>query len=287
VKGNMVLPPPLGTGLLTAALFYAVILRAPPNTGTVRASNALLSLFFGVAAALLQFLFSDGASAPKSRTGGTTLASHPSSYAYLLRHIGESGADRALREALERAPRARMLGAPDEAFFLKWLLEALNAKRAIEVGVFRGLTTLQLARGVGAGGEVHALDVDGSLLDAGGRAAWERAGVSGRIAFKEGPAAEALQALLDAGEAGKFDLVFIDADKANYEKYYELSLALLRAGGVIAVDNVLWSGRAERPAPGDEDSLAINALNAKIAQDPRVAAVMLGMADGLYLCRKL
>ena len=278
----------LSLGAAVSAVFYLFVLRGPPTTGTVTTSNALLSLFFGGAVALVTLLLRENsASAAKSRSGGTTLASQPTSYSYLLQHIGESTCDRELRERLECAPRARMVGAPDEAHFFRWLLGALGAKRAIEVGVFRGTTTLQLARGVGVGGEVHALDVDAAWLDAGGRAAWEAAGVADRIRFKEGPAAESLRAMLDAGEEGRFDFAFVDADKGGYDEYYEACLRLLKSGGILAVDNVLWSGLAAFPKPGDEDSLAINRLNTKIRADPRVAAVMLGMADGVYMCRKL
>ena len=118
---------------------------------------------------------------------------------------------------------------------------------------------------------VHALDVDAAWLDAGGRAAWEAAGVADRIRFKEGPAAESLRAMLDAGEEGRFDFAFVDADKGGYDEYYEACLRLLKSGGILAVDNVLWSGLAAFPKPGDEDSLAINRLNTKIRVDPRVA----------------
>ena len=235
----------------------------------------------------LLLLLRPPADSAKSRSGGTTLATHPGSYAYLLQHIGEAPSDRAFRESMEAAPRARMLGAPDEACFLRFLLEALGAKRAIEVGVFRGTTTLQLARGVGEGGIVHAFDVDAAWLDAGGRAAWAAAGVGKRVRFTEGPAAAGLRALLNGGARGGFDFAFVDADKGGYDEYYELCLQLLRVGGVLAVDNVLWAGKAQRPPPGDADSAAIAALNEKIKGDDRVAAVMLGMADGVYLVRKL
>ena len=179
------------------------------------------------------------------------------------------------------------MGSPDEASFLRWLLQALGAKRVIEVGVFRGTTTLQLAKGVGAGGEVVGLDISGAWLDAGGRAAWQAAGVADRIKFIEGPAVASLRSLLSAGGAGTFDAAFIDADKNNYREYYELCLQLIKTGGIIAVDNTLWQGKLQPPAPGDEESLVIHALNEHIRADPRVSAVMLGIADGLYLARKI
>lgn len=219
--------------------------------------------------------------------GGSTLATHPETYSYLQRFIGETASERDLRLRLQAEPRAQMMGAPDEAFFLRFLLAALGAKRVVEVGVFRGTTTLQLAHGVGEGGVVHALDVTGEWLRAGGRAAWEAAGVADRIRFTEAPALESMERLLTEGAAGTIDFVFIDADKSSYRGYYEASLQLLRRGGIVAVDNVLWHGRAERPPVGDADSQAIHDLNLFIRDDARVAAVMLGIADGVYFARKL
>jgi predicted O-methyltransferase YrrM len=219
--------------------------------------------------------------------GGGTLTTHPRSYRYLLEFIGESDSERALRKALEAETRAGMMGSPDEAYFLRFLVELMGARRVIEVGVFRGTTTLQLAHGVGPGGEVQALDVDDAWLEAGGRRAWEEAGVSDRIAFKKGSAVDSMRALLDGGGRASFDFVFIDADKGNYPHYWDLGLELLRPGGVVAVDNVLWHGRAENPPPGDVDSQTIHDLNERIRSDPRVRAVMLGIADGVYLARKL
>jgi predicted O-methyltransferase YrrM len=241
-----------------------------------------------LAAALAAYLLHYRRPAPqaKSRAGGT-LCHHPSSYAYLLQHIGEGPGEARFRLAMEGQARARMLGAPDEAALLRWLCEALGARRVLEVGVFRGTTTLQLARAVGPAGKVYALDVDGSWLAAGGRAAWEAEGVSDRIMFVQGPAEESMEHLLAGGDEGAFDLVFIDADKLSYDAYYEKGLALLRSGGILAVDNVLWDGKAQAPPAGDAESQSISRLNEKIRGDARVAAVMLGIADGVYLCRKL
>ena len=225
-------------------------------------------------------------SVAKAVAGGT-LTTHPSSYSYLMQHVGERAGERALREQVQAQTRARMMGSPDEACFLRWLCELLNARRVVEVGTFRGTTTLQLARGVGAAGEVVALDIDARWLEAGGRAAWAAVGLAPRIRFVEGPAVESMRELLARGGAGAYDLVFIDADKYHYREYYELALQLVRVGGVVAVDNVLWGGRAEAPAPGDLESEVIHRLNDAIRADARVSAVMLGIADGVYLARKL
>ena len=225
-------------------------------------------------------------SAAKAVSGGT-LATHPETYSYLMQFVGEAAAELAFRLKVQAEPRAQMMGSPDEAFFLRFFVETMCAKRVVEVGVFRGTTTLQLARGVGPGGVVHALDITSTWLHAGGRAAWEAAGVADRIKFAEGPALESMQRLLADGGAGSVDFVFIDADKSNYRAYYEASLQLLRCGGVVAVDNTLWHGRAEHPPAGDADSHAIHDLNLYIKQDARVSAVMLGIADGVYFARKL
>lgn len=242
----------------------------------------------GVAAAAGAFLYfytRRAVGLAKATTGGT-IAVLPATYQYLLQHIGESSSERLFRESMEEMDRAIMLGSPDEAYLLRFFCEALGAKKVIEVGVFRGTTTLQLAKAVGSSGVVYALDVDSKWLDAGGRNAWIEAGVDDRIRFVEGPAAQSMSHL-QSEHRGTFDFVFIDADKTNYDIYYEHALLLLRVGGICAVDNVLWHGKAEHPVPGDAESVAINKLNSKIKGDSRVAAVMLGIADGVYLVRKL
>lgn len=225
-------------------------------------------------------------SGAKAVVGGT-LTTHPHMYQYLLKFIGESESERLLRESMEAEPRAGMMGSPDEAYFLRFLIELMGARRIVEVGVFRGTTTLQLAHGVGAGGEVQALDVDDSWLEAGGRRAWEAAGVADRIFFTKGPAVASLRSLLSSRGPGSFDLVFIDADKKSYSDYYELSIELLRPGGIVAVDNVLWHGKAAHPPAGDDDSQVIHDLNERIRCDSRVKAVMLGIAGGVFFARKL
>jgi len=115
---------------------------------------------------------------------------------------------------------------------------------------------------------------------------WQEAGVAGKIDLRLAPALETLDALLADGAAGRFDFALIDADKSNYEAYYERWLDLLRDGCLIAVDNVLWGGAVTNPAPGDSDTRAIRALNAKIASDQRVSCSMLPLGDGLTLVRK-
>jgi caffeoyl-CoA O-methyltransferase len=172
--------------------------------------------------------------------------------------------------------------APEQGAFMSWLARALGAKRALEVGVFTGYSTLCLARGLPDDGRVLALDVSAEWTAIGLRH-WERAGVAHKIELRLGPALDSLRAL---PSEPAFDLAFIDADKTGYAAYVEEILPRLRTGGVILVDNVLWGGSVVDPARGDRDTLAIRAFNAAMARDPRVDAVMIPLSDGLTLLRK-
>jgi caffeoyl-CoA O-methyltransferase len=162
------------------------------------------------------------------------------------------------------------------------LARATGARRAIEVGTFTGYSTLCLARGLPAGGQVIACDVSEEWT-AIARRYWEKAGVAQKIDLRIGPAAETLRAL---PEEEAFDLAFIDADKPSYATYYELILARLRSGGLILVDNVLWMGQVVNPAATDPQTQAIRAFNDLVARDARVDCVMLPISDGLTLLRK-
>jgi len=218
---------------------------------------------------------------------GLTLGNHPELYPYLLDHIREDDIQRSLRAHIETKERSGMAGAPDEAAFFQWLLPLLNARLVVEVGSFRGSTTLALAKGLPSNGLVYALDISEDFL-ATGRDSWKAAGVEGKIRVLINNATASMETMVAEGMAGTIDFVFIDADKANYGKYYELALQLLRSGGVIAVDNTLWSGLGLCPKKEwDADTAAIMELNEKIKKDTRVAAVMIPLADGVYMCRKL
>ncbi len=193
----------------------------------------------------------------------------------------------ALRQATASHPFARMQISPDEGFFLGFLLRLMGARRTIEVGVFTGYSALVTALALPEGGKVVALDVSDEFTSV-GKPFWEEAGVADRIDLRIAPALETLQALREAGEDGTYDFVFIDADKGNYGAYYEEALALLRPGGVVAVDNSLWAGKVCREvAEGDSDTPAIHALNEKIHADARVEPCLLAVSDGVYLARKL
>jgi caffeoyl-CoA O-methyltransferase len=174
--------------------------------------------------------------------------------------------------------------APEEGALLAMLVRVLPARRILEVGTFTGYSSTAMALAQPADGQVVCCDVSAEFTDV-ARRAWADAGVADRISLRLGPALETLDALLAAGEAGSFDLAFIDADKLSYDAYYERALELVRAGGLIAIDNVLWSGRVADPADREESTEVIRALNAKIAVDERVDVAMVPIADGLTLAR--
>jgi predicted O-methyltransferase YrrM len=178
---------------------------------------------------------------------------------------------------------AQMQIGPEQGAFMAMLVKLMGAKRILEIGTFTGYSSLAMA----LTGEVKiiAADVSEEWTNV-ARKYWKKAGVYGRIELRLGPAAETLEQLLKAGEASRFDLMFIDADKVSYDIYYEGGLKLLRAGGVILIDNVLWSGSVADPSIKDEDTSALRALNAKIMADSRVDLVMVPICDGVTMALK-
>jgi len=207
-------------------------------------------------------------------------------YEYLLAHsVHEHPAQAALREATRSWPRAGMQISPEQGQLMTFLIRLIGARRAIEIGVFTGYSALTTALALPADGRLLACDISDADVRL-GQPHWNAAGVAAKIELVIAPAHLTLAARLAAGEAGQYDFAFIDADKTGYDRYYELSLALLRAGGLIAIDNVLWSGSVAQPADGDADTEALQALNAKIYRDERVDAAMLPIGDGLTLVRK-
>ena len=207
-------------------------------------------------------------------------------YAYLLAHsTREHPAQVALREATRTWPRAGMQISPEQGQLITLLLRLIGAKRAIEIGVFTGYSALTTALALPADGRLLACDISDSDTRL-GQPYWQQAGVVQKIEFVVAPAQQTLRARLASGEAGTYDFVFIDADKTGYDAYYELSLQLLRVGGLIAIDNVLWGGSVVHPADGDADTEALQVLNAKIHRDERVDMALLPIGDGLTLARK-
>ena len=208
-------------------------------------------------------------------------------YEYLLRMGSrESVVARELREATRAATKAHgMQISPEQGAFMAVLVRMLGARRTIEVGTFTGYSALVVAEALPLDGRVIACDVSEEWTSI-GRPFWERAGVAEKIDLRLQPATETLSELIAAGEAGSFDFAFIDADKGNYGIYYEHCLTLLRPGGVIGIDNVLWGGRVANEAVSDADTLAIRSLNAKVHADARVDACLLPIGDGLTLAVK-
>lgn len=192
----------------------------------------------------------------------------------------------ALREETAREPMARMQIAPDQGQFMALLVRAIGAKRCLEIGVFTGYSALAVALALPEDGRIVCCDTSEEWT-AVARRYWRRAGVAHKIDLHLGPALETLDRLLAAGEAGGYDFAFIDADKENYGNYYERCLKLLRCGGLIAVDNTLWSGAVADPADQEPSTRALRAFNDALHRDERVAISLVPIADGLTLALKL
>jgi len=207
-------------------------------------------------------------------------------YRYLLDvSLREPDVLRRLREETAAHPRAEMQIAPEQGQFMALLVRLLGARKTLEVGVFTGYSSLAVALALPADGRIVACDVS-EAFTAIARRYWKEAGVEGMIDLRLAPALKTLDGLLGAGEGGSFDFAFVDADKANYPAYVERSLALLRQGGLLAIDNTLWEGEVADPAVRHSDVDAIRAVNEALHNDERVDLSLLPLADGLTLARK-
>lgn len=199
----------------------------------------------------------------------------------------ESEAQRLCRtETAALGPVSGMQIGPDQGAFMRLLTQLMGARLCLEIGVFTGYSSLSVAEVLPEDGRIDACDVSEEYTSM-ARRYWALAGVENRIRLHLGPAVTTLEDFVREGRAGIYDFAFIDADKANYGSYYELSLELLRPGGLIVVDNALWSGKVADESATDENTAAIRALNARIASDVRVESAMLTVGDGLMLARKL
>ena len=205
-------------------------------------------------------------------------------YDYLLAHRtpDDPVLEELRAETARLGDRARMQIAPEQGTLLRLLVSAIGARRAVEVGTFTGYSAICIARGLAPGGRLLCCDVSAEWT-AVARRYWDKAGVADRIDLRVAPAAETLRAL---SPEPVVDFAFIDADKTSYPVYYEEVLRRLRPGGLIAVDNVLWSGDVVRPRKRDADTRAIRRFNDLVAADPRVDSVMTPIADGITLVRK-
>jgi O-methyltransferase len=203
-------------------------------------------------------------------------------YEYVLSvSLREPDAFRALREETARLPECEWQIAPEQGPLLAMLAELMGATNCLEVGTFTGYSAAWVASALPAGGSITCCEVNETYA-AVARKHWDAAGLAGKIDLRIGPALDTLQTL----PAGTFDYAFIDADKANYDAYYEKCLGLVRRGGLIAIDNTLWDGKVADPAVTDADTVAIRALNQKLFTDSRVSLSLLPFADGLTLARK-
>ena len=190
-----------------------------------------------------------------------------------------------LREETAAHPRSSMQIAPEQGAVLALLVELLEARRCLEIGTFTGYSSLAVALALPDDGRLVCCDVSDEYT-AVARRYWTDAGVADRVDLRLGPAVESLDRLLADGAAGTFDLAFIDADKPSYPAYWERCLELVRPGGVVALDNVLWGGRVADPAADDESTRTLRRVNEMIAADPRVRHVLLAIADGMTIARK-
>jgi caffeoyl-CoA O-methyltransferase len=191
-----------------------------------------------------------------------------------------------LREETAKLPNGAMQISIEQGNLMQLLVRLLGARRTLEVGTFTGYSALSVALSLPDDGKIVACDVSEEWT-AVGRPFWEEAGVAGKIDLRIGPAADTLQKLLDDRQAGTFDFAFIDADKSNYDRYYELALQLVRTGGLIGVDNTLWYGKVADDSVQDDDTVALRALNQKLTRDPRVAYSLVPIGDGFSLAVKL
>lgn len=207
-------------------------------------------------------------------------------YNYLLQvSLREPPVLRRLREFTSSRPHSGMQISPEQGQFMALLVELIGAKRCIEVGTFTGYSATAVALALPPRGKLICCDVSEEYTNV-ARKFWRQAGVENKIQLRLAPAKQTLDDLLRKGQAGKFDFAFIDADKENYGAYYERALKLLRRGGLVAIDNVLWGGSVLDATDQSIDTKAIRAFNKKLKGDKRVSLSLVPIGDGLTLARK-
>ena len=206
-------------------------------------------------------------------------------YDYLLDvSLREPDVLRRLREETAQRENASMQIAPEQGQFMALMVELIGAERTLDIGTFTGYSALAVALALPPHGHVTACEVSEEYATV-ARRWWAEAGVADRIEIRVAPAIETLDRLLEDGMAGRFDFAFIDADKQGYVEYWERCLLLVRRGGLIAVDNVLWDGRVADPENREESTAAIRAFNVRARDDDRVNLSLVPIGDGLTLAR--
>ena len=218
---------------------------------------------------------------------GKSLALSESLYNYILSSsLREPAILKSLREATAQLPMSRMQIAPEQGQFMALLVKLIGAKKTLEVGVFTGYSALVTALALPDDGKIIACDKDEQYTNM-AKPYWERANVSHKIDLRIAPAQLTLEQLIADGQENTFDFAFIDADKRSYSIYYEQVLKLIRPGGLMAIDNVLWSGRVADPNNTDKRTIAIREFNQQLHQDERVNISLVPISDGLTLAMKL
>ncbi len=209
-------------------------------------------------------------------------------YEYVLAHgVREPELLVRLRAETDRLGKpARMQISPEQGQLMAFLVELIGARRGLEIGTFTGYSALACALALPPHGELVVCEINDSWLEIAGRY-WAEAGVASRITVRRGPALATLDAMtIEEGEAGRFDFAFIDANKDDYDGYYERCLQLVRPGGLILLDNMLWRGAVADPADQDAATVALRALNEKLYNDPRISLALVPIGDGLTLARR-
>ncbi|CAO2205774.1 unnamed protein product [Urochloa humidicola] len=222
----------------------------------------------------------------EARRGRKQLGMTPPIYDYLLSNVREHPVLRELREETAAMRGSQMQVSPAQAQLLAMLVQILGAQRCIEVGVFTGYSSLAVALALPESGHLIACERDERCLEV-AKKYYQRAGVAHKIDVKHALAVDSLRSLLDCGEASSYDFAFVDADKRMYEEYFELLLKLVRVGGLIVMDNVLWYGRVADPLVDDQKTISIRNFNKKVLEDKRVDISMVPIGDGMTICRKL
>ncbi|XP_073313370.1 uncharacterized protein [Primulina huaijiensis] len=206
-------------------------------------------------------------------------------YDYLLANVREPQILRELREETATMRGSQMQVSPDQAQLLAMLVQILGAERCIEVGVYTGYSSLAIALVLPEGGRLVACERDTKSLEVAKRY-YDLAGVSKKVDVKHGLAADTLKSMIQNGEGGSYDFAFVDAEKKMYQDYFELVLQLVRVGGIIVMDNVLWHGKVADPLVNDSKTVSIRNFNKILMMDERVTICMVPIGDGMTICRK-